>query len=906
MSVIVKYKFDKSIYENLIPVFNDGYTGYTVSDEIDSENSNHTIRTIECDILPTYMRFGIEVNNTLATSRELSLIEIISLDMSDITSMNKMFYHCDSLTSINTNNWDTSKVTNMYRAFSNCLNLTTLDLSNLNTENVETLWDMFWNCKKLISIGDISNWNTSKVKSLRGIFHFCSELVTINASNWDTSNVENMDGVFRSCIKLTSLDISNWDTSKVTDMQNMFLNCNKLTKLDLSSFNTSNVTTMQSMFHNCDNLVSIDLSNWDTSKVTDMEYMFNNDTILSNIGMIYCDFKTVEKVVSIISTTNPTTIWVGNHIDINGLPQYDYITYKVYEVEDKLEVELSSPLLEGDRLEIIDGNLYHYHEMGIIVLDGSKGREPLNGAGTYRYVAIDGMDSVTILNKQDVSKIFCDKILKINNPYHNNSAGIVIDEEYTLRIRLVGNQDTTLDMLSKKPTTVVYKLRNPYYELVKPNVGLLNAKQGLYLSISDSVVPINYQFDLCTTKLNYLLPNTQYKVSFKANEEGAISLNLGGALSPLDVTKSLNKVLITTPETLEHEYLKINGPSNIKISNIMVIDSEKDFDYFKGMNNNFDEKPVNNICSHRTLTYLHGTDEEGKSPKYELTKDVNKGKLLTVVGKIGNNPKSLPVSINLYNDTGRATGKNLFDIHSHIPSYEAVEIIDTKIRPRGTSWPVIHIPATDTTKMYKLSLNFDKSGCIIEGNTGLGIDIGTARTNYPNDTFWYNRQYTWTVQNLPDSLTVTLPGRTNGYWIRGNINIWYYNIQLEEGSAATEYELFRTYVNDNPVFIESNVALVDEGLVDISTTATDIDTNGEYFVVTIRADRDYANRIGFDIGDASTLAADDTVQITDLMVFEGDLTDCYPTTWQAFDETRYLAEFISYNNEFGFGKNRLI
>ena len=51
--IVAKYKFDSSVYSNLIPEFNDGYTGYTISDEIDSENSNHIIRTIECDVLPT-------------------------------------------------------------------------------------------------------------------------------------------------------------------------------------------------------------------------------------------------------------------------------------------------------------------------------------------------------------------------------------------------------------------------------------------------------------------------------------------------------------------------------------------------------------------------------------------------------------------------------------------------------------------------------------------------------------------------------------------------------------------------------------------------------------------------------------------------------------------------------------
>ena len=38
--LVCKYKFDNSIYDNLIPVFNDGYEGYTITDEIDENDSN--------------------------------------------------------------------------------------------------------------------------------------------------------------------------------------------------------------------------------------------------------------------------------------------------------------------------------------------------------------------------------------------------------------------------------------------------------------------------------------------------------------------------------------------------------------------------------------------------------------------------------------------------------------------------------------------------------------------------------------------------------------------------------------------------------------------------------------------------------------------------------------------------
>ena len=83
------------------------------------------------------------------------------------------------------------------------------------------------------------------------------------------------------------------------------------------------------------------------------------------------------------------------------------------------------------------------------------------------------------------------------------------------------------------------------------------------------------------------------------------------------------------------------------------------------------------------------------------------------------------------------------------------------------------------------------------------------------------------------------------------------------------------------------------------------DENG-YFVTTIRADRDYVNRIGFNVGDTSSCEANDQVTITDLMVFEGDILDCHPTTYVDPADTRYLVEYKSIGNPFGFGKNKLI
>ena len=73
---------------------------------------------------------------------------IISIDFSEfdhrgINSMNQMFYHCINLQSVNFYNFDSSSVTDMYGLFSYSQSLSNLDLSNLDVSNVEDMRFMF-------------------------------------------------------------------------------------------------------------------------------------------------------------------------------------------------------------------------------------------------------------------------------------------------------------------------------------------------------------------------------------------------------------------------------------------------------------------------------------------------------------------------------------------------------------------------------------------------------------------------------------------------------------------------------------------------------------------------------------------------------------------------------------------
>ena len=62
MAVIAKYKFNSTLYADLVPEFNAEFTNYVVTDETtetDSEGNVIKTRIIEHDtLLPTLMRFG--------------------------------------------------------------------------------------------------------------------------------------------------------------------------------------------------------------------------------------------------------------------------------------------------------------------------------------------------------------------------------------------------------------------------------------------------------------------------------------------------------------------------------------------------------------------------------------------------------------------------------------------------------------------------------------------------------------------------------------------------------------------------------------------------------------------------------------------------------------------------------
>ena len=94
---------------------------------------------------------------------------------------------------------------------------------------------MFYYCHSLISL-DLSNINTSLLNNTKEMLYASTSLTSINSFN--SSKLSIVDEMFYGCKSLISLDLFSFNTSSVKSMTFMFYNCRSLKSLNLSSFDT--------------------------------------------------------------------------------------------------------------------------------------------------------------------------------------------------------------------------------------------------------------------------------------------------------------------------------------------------------------------------------------------------------------------------------------------------------------------------------------------------------------------------------------------------------------------------------------------------------------------------------------------------------------------------------------------
>jgi len=257
-----------------------------ISYEIDKQNRIINLTNYENNITMKWKNNLDDCKYMFAGLTNIVEIDLTKFDISEVTSMGKMFQNCSNLEYIKFNNSikNKLKVNDISNMFENCKSLKTLDLSNLDTSNVITMMFTFLNCMSLTSL-NLDRINTSSVTIFLGVFYNCSSLESLDLSSFDTSNGLIMNSMFFNCSSLTSLNLSNFKTTNISSMAGMFYDCVKLKSLDLSSFDTSSSRTFNNIFSNCTELISLDISNFNTTKANTISEMFSNCNNLQYINI---------------------------------------------------------------------------------------------------------------------------------------------------------------------------------------------------------------------------------------------------------------------------------------------------------------------------------------------------------------------------------------------------------------------------------------------------------------------------------------------------------------------------------------------------------------------------------------------------------------------------------------------
>ena len=288
-------------------------------------------------IAPTSIRHWFSGANNLMT------VDLLHLDVSNVTLTGNCFKNCTSLVSLDLHSWNTSNFVNCGSFFTGCTNLKFLDLSGWDLGNCTNFGGAFTNCTNLkyIILNNSNVFTVMPSGAIGNLNSTCKILVPDNllntykaATNWSTiaDRIESVDNytIIRDGLGNVSVfakenntsDFSYWaentypltyetftsipseglsilNNASPTDMKYAFFDCAALTSVDGSGWDFSSCTNMSYMFYNCHALTTANFTGINTSNCTTFRGMFHT---CSNLTSIDCSNWDVSKGTEFVYT----------------------------------------------------------------------------------------------------------------------------------------------------------------------------------------------------------------------------------------------------------------------------------------------------------------------------------------------------------------------------------------------------------------------------------------------------------------------------------------------------------------------------------------------------------------------------------------------------------------------------
>ena len=133
---------------------------------------------------------------------------------------------------------------------------------------------MFYNCNSLTSL-DISNFKSNYLYNVKNMFELCTSLKTIDLSFLNKGRgIMFFTGMFKNCTSLEKITVPMFDSFFLYYTDEMFYGCTNLTNIDLSAINTLSVRNMEKMFYDCTSLKNLDISKFNTRSLEKFDYIF--------------------------------------------------------------------------------------------------------------------------------------------------------------------------------------------------------------------------------------------------------------------------------------------------------------------------------------------------------------------------------------------------------------------------------------------------------------------------------------------------------------------------------------------------------------------------------------------------------------------------------------------------------
>ena len=171
----------------------------------------------------------------------LESLNIADWNVSSLIHLRATFYSCKALASLDISAWRPVNLEDLESAFELCSVINGLDFSQWRCPSIKGKMNRaFYQCLVLTSL-DLSGFGPGKVTSFQNTFSGSGKLQVIDMSGFDTSNTTDFQNTFRKCGNLTVIYVGEaFSTVSVNVTSNLPFNSNaKLVGGNGTEFNDS-------------------------------------------------------------------------------------------------------------------------------------------------------------------------------------------------------------------------------------------------------------------------------------------------------------------------------------------------------------------------------------------------------------------------------------------------------------------------------------------------------------------------------------------------------------------------------------------------------------------------------------------------------------------------------------------